>query len=188
MQYGSTDLVLTAVALADGAGIVVVHHEVLAQLIADLHGLVAQLLAQGQDSALIGSQSRVQVQDGADVLLALAVGQVLLVVGLAQEGQSHTVTAQRRLDDVGDVVLVGLAVEILEALAGGLLMAAQVVVGAVCDAPQLAPVGEREGVLDVGGSAAVEGQLGRLVVTQAQMLLLDAEAQQPVLAVVLPVG
>ena len=71
-----------------------------------------------------------QVQDGADVLLALAVGQVLLVVGLAQEGQSHTVTAQRRLDDVGDVVLVGLAVEILEALAGGLLMAAQVVVGA----------------------------------------------------------
>ena len=67
-------------------------------------------------------------------------------------------------------------------------MAAQVVVGAVGNAPQLAPVGEREGVLDVGGGAAVEGQLGRLVVAQAQIFFLDAKAQQPVLAVVLPVG
>ena len=67
-------------------------------------------------------------------------------------------------------------------------MTAQVVVGAVCNAPQLAPVGEGEGILDVGGGAAVEGQLCRLVVAQAQMLLFDAEAQQPVLAVVLPVG
>ena len=91
-----------------------------------------------------------QVQHGADILLALAVGQVLLVVGFAQEGQSHTVTAQRRLDDIGDVVLVGLAVEVLQALAGCFLMAGQVVVGAVGNAPQLAPVGEREGVLDVG--------------------------------------
>ena len=67
-------------------------------------------------------------------------------------------------------------------------MAAQVVVGAVGNAPQLAPVGEREGVLDVGGGAAVEGQLGGLVVAQAQIFFLDAKAQQPVLAVVLPVG
>ena len=135
---GGANFVLAAVALADGAGVVVVHHEVLAQLVADLHCLVTQLLAQGQDSALIGSQSRVQMQDGADVLLALAVGQVLLIISLAQEGQSHAVTAQRRLDHIGDVVLVGLAVEVLEALAGGFLMTAQVVVGAVCNAPQLA--------------------------------------------------
>ena len=100
-----------------------------------------------------------QMQHGADILLALAVGQVLLVVGLAQEGQRHTVAAQRGLDDVGDVVLVGLGVEVLQALAGSLLMAAQVVVGAVGNAPQLAPVGEREGVFDIGGGAAVESQL-----------------------------
>ncbi len=113
-----------------------------------------------------------QVQHGAHILLALGVGQVLLIVGLAQEGQRHAVAAQRRLDDVGDVVLVGLGIEVLQALAGGLLMAAQVVVGAVGNAPQLAPVGEREGVLDVGGGAAVEGQLGGLVVAQAQVFLL----------------
>ena len=59
-------------------------------------------------------------------------------------------------------MLVGLAVEVLQALAGSLLMAGQVVVGTVCNAPQLTPVGEREGVLDIGGSAAVEGQLCRL--------------------------
>ncbi len=112
------------------------------------------------------------MQHGAHILLALGVHEVLLVVGLAQEGQRHTVTAQRRLDDVGNVVLVRLGVEVLEALAGGLLMTAQVVVGAVCNAPQLAPVGEREGVLDVGGGAAVEGQLGGLVVAQAQIFFL----------------
>ena len=129
-----------------------------------------------------------QMQHGADILLALAVGQVLLVVCFAQESQSHTVTTQRRLNDVGDVVLVGLAVKVLQALAGSFLMAGQVVVGTIRDAPQLTPVGEREGVLDIGGSAAVEGQLCRLVVTQAQVLLLDAKAQQPVLTIVLPVS
>ena len=67
-------------------------------------------------------------------------------------------------------------------------MAAQVVVGAVGNAPQLAPVGEREGILDIGGGTAVESQLCGLVVTQAQVLLLDAQAQQPVLAVILPVS
>ena len=48
---------------------------------------------------------------------------VMLNFGLAQEGQRHAVAAQRRLDDVGDVVLIGLAVEVLQALAGGFLMA-----------------------------------------------------------------
>ena len=129
-----------------------------------------------------------QVQDGADIFLALGIDQMLLIVSLAQEGQRHTVAAQRGLDHVGDVVLVGLAVEVLQALAGGLLMAGQVVVGAVCNTPQLAPVGEREGILDISGGTAVEGQLCGLVVAQAQVLLLDAQAQQPVLAVILPVS
>ena len=87
-----------------------------------------------------------QMQHGAHILLALGVHQMLLVVGLAQEGQRHTVAAQGRLDDIGNVVLVGLGVKVLQALAGGFLMAAQFVVGAVSDAPQLAPVGEREGI------------------------------------------
>ena len=129
-----------------------------------------------------------QVQHGAHILLALGVHEVLLVVGLAQEGQRHTVTAQRRLDDVGDVVLVGVLIEIGKILAGSLLMTAEVVIGSVCNAPQLAPVGEREGVFDVGGGAAVESQLGRLMVAQTQVFLAYAQRQQPVFAEVFPVS
>ena len=130
-----------------------------------------------------------QVQHGADVRLAvLVLAYHFLVIGLAPEGQRHPVAAQAGLDDVGDVVLALLLVEVIQALTGGLLMTAKVIVGAVGDAPQLAPVGEREGVLDVGGGAGVEGKLRALVVQQAQVLLHDAKGGQPVLAVVLPVG
>ena len=80
------------------------------------------------------------MQHGADVGVALLVhADLLLVIGLAQEGQGHTVAAQRRLDDVGDVMLVAILVVVLQGLTGGLLMAAQVIIGAVSDAPQLAP-------------------------------------------------
>ena len=67
-------------------------------------------------------------------------------------------------------------------------MAAQVVVRAVSDTPQLAPVSEGEGVLNVGSGAGIEGQLRRLVVTQAQVFLLDAQGQQPLEAEILPIG
>ncbi len=119
MQYGRADLVLTAVTLADGTGIVVVHHEVLGQLAADLHGLLAQLLAQGQHGALVGRQSRMQMQHGADILLALAVGPRPPRRRLRTGRPAPHGRAQRRLDDVGDVVLVGLGVEVAQILAGG---------------------------------------------------------------------
>ena len=131
-----------------------------------------------------------QMQHGADIGVALLVlTHNLLVVGFAQEGQCHPVAAQAGLDNVGDVVLVLLLVVVFQALAAGLLMAAQVVVGAVGNAPQLAPAAaEGELILNVGGGTGVEGQLGRLMVPQTQALFLDAQAHQPVLAVVLPVG
>ena len=156
----------------------------------DFLGLGAELLGQGQHGSLEGSQSGVQVQHGADVGVALLVlTHNFLVVSFAQEGQRHTVTAQARLDDIGDIVLVLLLVEVFQALAAGLLVATQVIVGAVGNAPQLTPAAaEGELILNVGGGAGVEGQLGRFVVTQTQALLLDAQAQQPVLAEVLPVG
>ena len=155
------DLVGAAVALADGAGLVVVDHEVLRQLGVQLLRRSREhlLLAQRQDRRLVRRERRVQVQHGAHVVVALLVlAHDLLVVGVAEERQRHAVAAEARLDDVGDVVLVGLRVEVGEILAARLLMAPEVVVRAVGDAPQLAPVGEREGVLDVGGGAGVEGK------------------------------
>jgi len=109
----------------------------------------------------------VQVQHGADIGVALLVlAHNLLVVGFAQEGQGYPVAAQGRLDDIGDIVLALLLVEVFQALAGGLLVASQVVIGPVRNAPQLPPaVAEGELVLNVGGSPGIEGQLRRLVVS-----------------------
>ena len=92
-----------------------------------------------------------QVQHGTDVGIALLVGaNNFLVVCFAQECQRYTVAAQRRLDDIGDIMLVLFLIVVFQALAGSLLMAAQVVVGTVSNAPQLAPAGaEGELVLDI---------------------------------------
>ncbi len=80
------DLVFPAVALADGTGVVKVHHEVLAQLPIDLLGLGAELLGQGQNGRLVGRQRRMQAQHGAHVGVALLVGaNHFLVVSFAQE-------------------------------------------------------------------------------------------------------
>ena len=67
-------------------------------------------------------------------------------------------------------------------------MAAQVVIRAVGDAPQLTPVGEGEGVFDVGGGTGVESKLCLFMIAQTQMLFLDAEREQPLPAVIFPVG
>ena len=112
---GCADLVLAAVALADGAGVVVVHHKLLRQLLAQLPGRAGQnfFFTQRQHGTLEGRQRWVQAQHGAHIVPAvLVLAHNLLVVGLAQKGQRHTVAAQGRLDDIGDVVLARLLVEI----------------------------------------------------------------------------
>ena len=123
-----------------------------------------------------------EVHDHAHVVVALLVlTHDLLVVALHQEGQGHTVGAQRGLHHVGDIVLAGLLVEVGHVLAGGGLVLGQVVVGTVGHAPQLAPAeGEQE--LEVGGTLGVEAQFLGAVVTQTQVLLLHVQVQQPVAA------
>ena len=179
-----THLVLAAIALADGAGLVEVDHPLLRQLGVDLTGLVAELLTQGQHRRLVGCQRRVQVQHHADVVLLRV--HDLLVVGVHQHRQHAALHAQRRLHHIGDVALVGLGVEVGQVLAGHGLVLVQVVVGAVRHAPQLAPAeGEQE--LEVRGGLGVEAQLLGVVVTQPQVLVLQADAQQPVVAEGAPV-
>ena len=65
-------------------------------------------------------------------------------------------------------------------------MLREVVVGAVGNAPQLAPAeGEQE--LEVRGGLGVEAQLLGIVVAQAEVLVLQADRQQPVVAERAPV-
>ena len=66
-------------------------------------------------------------------------------------------------------------------------MGGQVEVGAGGHAPQLAPA-EGEDELKVGGGVGVVAQLLGVVVPQTQVLVPDAQAQQPVVAELLPVG
>ena len=116
------DLVLTAVALADGAGLVIVAHEALLQLVVELGRGLGELFRQRQHRALERRERRVEVHDDAGVVLGLV--HDLLVIRLAQEGERHAVCAERRLDDIGDVVLVFLLIEIVHVLAGELLVLA----------------------------------------------------------------
>ena len=110
----------------------------------------------------------------------------LFVVCVHEEGEGDAVGAERRLDDIGDVFLARLLVKVFHALARFFLMRAQVEVGAVGDAPQLAPA-EGEQKLEIRGRLGVVGQLFRLVVAQAQVLLAHVQADQPVAAEGAPV-
>ena len=65
-------------------------------------------------------------------------------------------------------------------------MLSEVIVGSVRNAPQLAPA-EGEEILKVGSSLGVEAKLLGRVVAKSQMLFLDAQTQQKVLAVASPV-
>ena len=126
-----------------------------------------------------------EAQDGADIVL-LGIHH-LLVIGVHQEGQGDPVGAQGGLDYIGDVVLAALLVKVGLILAGGVLVGGQVEVGAGGHAPQLAPA-EGEDKLKVGGGVGVVAQLLGVVVPQTQVLVPDAQAQQPVVAELLPVG
>ena len=65
-------------------------------------------------------------------------------------------------------------------------MLGQVVVGSVRHAPQLTPA-EGEQILKVRGGFGIEAQLLRVMIPQPQVLLLDVQGQQPVLAEAAPV-
>ena len=79
----SADLVLTAIALTDGAGLVIVHHKALCQHLLNFTGLVAQLvLLEGQHGSLEGSKGGMQAQ----YVAAVAVFKGLLVVCVTEEG------------------------------------------------------------------------------------------------------
>ena len=125
-----------------------------------------------------------KVQHHADIVLFRV--HDLLVIGVHQHGQHTALHAKGRLHHVGDVALVGLGVEVGQILAGHVLVLGQVVVGTVRHAPQLAPAeGEQE--LEVRGGLGVEAQLLGVVVTQAEVLVLQSDAQQPVVAEGAPV-
>ena len=108
------DLILAAVALADGRRLVVVHVVPALQRLVDLlRPLRLSVLAhQRQHRRLDGRQPRVQPQHHAHLLLPLGVRRDVLIIGVAQEGQRGPVRPRRRLDHVGDVAPLLLVIEV----------------------------------------------------------------------------
>ena len=96
--------------------------------------------------------------------------QLFLIVSSAQECQNHTVSTQRRLDDIRDVFFLLLIIKVRHILTGYILMLGQVIIGTVCNAPELAPAeGEQE--LQVRGRLAVEAKLLRRMVARTHLII-----------------
>ena len=112
---------------------------------------------------------------------------LLFIISGTQESQSHTVSTQRRLDNIRNVFSLLLIVKVAHILSGHFLMTAQVIVGTVCDTPQLAPA-EREEELDIGSCLRVERQFFFLMVTNPHFLVFDTQLFQPVHTVIFPVS
>ena len=101
------DLVLAAVAAADGAGLVPRALPLALQRLVELARLGAErlvVLDEREHRDLDGRDGGREAQDGADVLLALRVDEPLLVVGVADEGEREAVGAGGGLDNVRDVL------------------------------------------------------------------------------------
>ena len=179
---GSADFVLAAVTLTDGAGFVVVNHEVLCEHIVDLPSLFAELFGEGKNGSLDGRERGVEVHNGTNVLFT----DLFFVVSVNEECESDTVSAERGLDNVGNVFFTGNVVEEFHGFSAVILMLGQVVVGTVSDAPKLTPA-EREEIFEVGGRLGVEAELLGAVVAETEIFLVHAERVEEVCAVVLPV-
>jgi len=160
---------------------------VLCELLKNLAGALVQLFGKRQNGCFERSQRRVQVHHNADILLAIG-SDVLFIIGITEESEDHAVAAERRFNHIRNIVLVRFGVEVFQRFAGSLLMAAKVIIGAVGNTPELAPVSKGESKLNIGGCAAINRERGRLVVAQAQMLLFNAERIEPFGAEVFPIG
>lgn len=118
----------------------------LGELCIQFFRLFVELFLQGEHCHLDRCDCVVQVEHDTSVVFA----DLFFFVCVAKECKEHSVRAERRLDNVGHVFLVGDGIDIAQILAAGLDMLVKVVVGAVCNAPKLAPT-EREFVFKVRG-------------------------------------
>lgn len=158
------DLILTAVALADGTGLVKIDHKALRKAVVNLERRAGELLRKRQHRGLVRRDGRVQAQDDAHVVLLRV--EHLLVVRLGEQREHRAVKAIGGFDDERDELLVRLGVEVLHLLTAVFLMLRKVEIRAVVRAVDLAPA-EREQELDVARGLRVMREF--LVVVEAQM-------------------
>ena len=86
----STDLVLTAVTLADGACVVIFDHEIPGKLLKDLFSLFVKLFGKRKNSSLDRSESRMEMKNDAGILIV----DLFLVISLAEDCKEQTLNAE----------------------------------------------------------------------------------------------
>ncbi len=152
---GRADLIVSAVALADRAALVVLglrqHAHGFVDLARELR--LAVLADQRQHRRLDRRQAGVQAQHRP--LLAL---DLLLVIRVHEKRERRPIRARGRLDHVRHVALAAGLVEVLELLPGELRVLGQVEVAAVGDPLELRPA-DREQVLDIARARGVVREL-----------------------------
>ena len=147
----------------------------LAQHVVNFAGLLPHLFFCSGSTAHFGRRERrMEVHDDAGV----AALQRLLLVGLAKEGQRRGSAPRDGLDDIRNDLLARGRVEVFHALCRRSSGAPSGRNPSVGHAPELAPA-EREEVFKVRRRLGVMRQLLRLVVAQAQVLVLDTQTLEP---------
>jgi len=180
---GSANLILTAIALTDRAGIVEVYHEFLGKVVIDLLRLGCEFLGKGKDRRLIRCESGMEAKNDTDVILGGVYH--FFVIRITKEGKEDTVSTKRGLDDIGNISFVGLGIEIVERVAAYVGVLCKVIVGSVGNAPKLAPA-EREEEFKVSRCLGVEAKLVLIVVTKTEVFRLHAEIIKEVAAITSP--
>ena len=143
---------------------------------------LCQLLRKRKDTYLDWCDGRMETKDGT----LIAALQLFHIICCAEEGKGDTIRTEGRLNNIRDVMRVGLLIEVGHILTGGLLVLSEIVIGSVRDTPELAPA-KREGELEIGGCLRIEAELLRRVISGTKHILRDTQLQQPVKAELLPV-
>src|SRR5215510_12238725 len=112
---------------------------------------------------------------------------LFLVISVHQESQSRTIRSRRGLDDIGNDLLLGLFVEILEGLAAELGVLFEIIVRAIGDSLELAPA-HGEKILDIDASFGIVGQFVRFMLALSNVLRSYAVALVPLKALVHPLS
>ena len=102
--------------------------------------------------------------------------QGFLVVSVAEESQHHSFDAKRGFDDVREIFFLRDGVGIFQRLTTHFLMAVEVVVGTVGNAPEFSPT-EREGKLKVGRCFGLEAKFFGFMVAETEIFFFDTEVE-----------
>ena len=176
-----TDGILTTIALTDRILLIILAVEVELQLVDDLTSLLGQtiFLHQRHHSTLHRSEGSRQLQHHA----GLAILEFLLLVSMTHDREEHTIHTDRGLDDIRGIALIGLRIEVLDALARVFLMLREVEVRTRVDTLHLLEA-ERHLELDIGSGIGIVSQL--VVVVETVVLCTEAQSLVPLHTGLLP--